>query len=251
MVIESSRKFVCARLATYEDKTEAKLLEHIYRGRSGELENTVFSILSHDGSRRLSRAGRSPTMVFGGSVGWEGTVLSLEMDRISEQYNAPQGKKDVSFSTLPIAKDVRRAVNISACDRLPLVITVGLKSKQLQKLVTLAWKEPYLGRFNWASTDEPADLKSIGIEKPEAGIWVVNPDTYGLKATVIAQLETNSKVKTMEEALSRALTTKRPSEKITRRHVNRGNATGKRWESEIPVTDPGLRPPAGRPRRGN
>ena len=250
LVIESSRKFVCARLATYEDKDEGAMLKSIYRGRSGELDNTVFAVLSHDGKSRLSRAGRSPTMVFGGSVGWEGTVLALEMDRIIEEYKVPQSKKTAAFSTLPIAKDVRRAVNISACDRLPLVITAGLDPKQLQKLVTLAWKEPYLGRFNWASTDTISELKSIGIEKPEAGIWVVNPDTYGLKVEVIAKAEADSETKPIEEALAKALAGKRPAQKDTRRHVNRGNATGKRWETEIPVTDPGIQG-GGRPRRGN
>ena len=250
LVIEYSRKFVCVRLATYEDKDEGAMLESIYRGRSGELENTVFTLLSHDGKRSLSRAGRSPTMVFGGSVGWEGTVLALELNRIIEQYKIPQSKKADAFSTLPIAKDVRRAVNISACDRLPLVITAGLDPKQLQKLVTLAWKEPYLGRFNWASTDAISELKSIGIEKPEAGIWVLNPDTYGLKVEVIAKVEADSETKLIEEALAKALAGKRPAQKDTRRHVNRGNATGKRWETEIPVTDPGIQG-GGRPRRGN
>lgn len=251
LVIEASRNFVCARLATYEDKAEGAMLEQIYRGRSGDLENTVFVILSPDGKQRLSQAGRSPTMVFGGTVGWEGTVLALEMDRILEQTSSWRKQGTATPSTLPIAKDVRRAVNISACDRLPLVITAGLDPGQLQQLATLAWKEPYLGRFNWASTDDIEELKSIGIEKPADGIWVVNPDIYGLKVEVVANLEADSKTKPIEEALATALAGKRPAEKITRRHVNRGNATGKRWEPEIPVTDPGLRPPFGRPRRDN
>ena len=79
----------------------------------------------------------------------------------------------------------------------------------------------------------------------------MNPDIYGLKVEVVANLEADSKTKPIEEALATALAGKRPAEKITRRHVNRGNATGKRWEPEIPVTDPGLRPPFGRPRRDN
>ena len=53
LVIEASRKFVCARLATYEDKDEGAMLKSIYRGRSGELDNTVFTVLSHDGKSRV------------------------------------------------------------------------------------------------------------------------------------------------------------------------------------------------------
>ena len=58
LVIDASRKFVCVRLATYEDAVEGKLLEGIYRGRSGQLENTVFVMLAPDGKTRLSASGR-------------------------------------------------------------------------------------------------------------------------------------------------------------------------------------------------
>ncbi|MGE4619110.1 MAG: hypothetical protein AAEJ04_04795 [Planctomycetota bacterium] len=252
LVIEASRHYVCARLATYEDKTEGAFLADIYRGRSGELENTVFVILSHDGKRRLSSAGRSPSMVFGGSPGWEGTVLALEMDRVLKSYKSKKTKPTSGTASLPIAKDVRRAVNISACDRLPLVISMGLNKKQTQTLASIAWKEPYIGRFNWGVANQASELESIGIKKPTTGIWVLQPDTYGLKVEVIARVEADSKTKPIEEALAKALAGKRPAEKNMRRHVNRGNATGKRWETEIPVTDPGIPPSrGGRPGRGN
>ncbi|MAJ27934.1 hypothetical protein CBD41_00845, partial [bacterium TMED181] len=61
-VIKLSRKFVCARLSTYEDHAEGELLKKLFRGRSGELENTVFVILAPDGKTRLSKSGRSPQM---------------------------------------------------------------------------------------------------------------------------------------------------------------------------------------------
>ena len=50
-VVAASRKFVCIRLSTYEDAEEAEFLRSIYVGRSGDLENTVFAILSPDGKR--------------------------------------------------------------------------------------------------------------------------------------------------------------------------------------------------------
>ena len=54
-IIRASRGFVCARLATYENKEEAEYLGRIFRGRSGQLENTVFCIMSPDGKDRLVR----------------------------------------------------------------------------------------------------------------------------------------------------------------------------------------------------
>ena len=249
LVIEASRKFVCVRLATYEDAVEGKLLEGIYRGRSGQLENTVFVMLAPDGKTRLSPSGRSPRMVFGGAAGWEGTVLALGMEHLAKSH--PPSKKPESSTgpALPVAKDVRRAVNIAACDRLPLVISGGLDDEQLQSLAAIGWTEPYIGRFGWASTSEPSQLKAVGIDKPSSGIWVVQPDNFGLQVEVIAKLPADADRDSIRKALDRALETRRPAQKSTRTHVRQGKRLGKNWESEIPVSDPGI-PPPGRGSQG-
>jgi len=250
LVIEASRKFVCARLATYEDAGEGKFLEGLYRGRSGQLENTVFVMLTSDGKTRLSRSGRSPTMVFGGSVGWDGTVLALEMGNIAERHPPTKKPEASTGPALPVAKDVRRAVNIAACDRLPLVISGGLDDEQLQSLAAIGWTEPYIGRLGWASTSDPSHLKSVGIDKPSSGIWVVQPDNFGLQVEVIAKLPADADRATIRKALDLALETKRPSQKRTRSHVQQGQRLGKNWDTEIPVSDPGISPQGrGRPSR--
>ena len=66
-VIAASRRFVCIRLATYEDKEEADYLVQVFRGRLGTLENTVFAILSPDGKKYLARPGRGPNFAFANS----------------------------------------------------------------------------------------------------------------------------------------------------------------------------------------
>ena len=55
-VIAASRAFVCVRLTTYEDKEEGEFLTTFRVTCSGELENTVFTILSSDGKKQLARA---------------------------------------------------------------------------------------------------------------------------------------------------------------------------------------------------
>ena len=59
-VIAASRNFICVRLATYESEDEAAYLRSFAAGRSGQLENTVFCILSPDGEEKLIRAARGP-----------------------------------------------------------------------------------------------------------------------------------------------------------------------------------------------
>ena len=57
-VITAARKFVCVRLATYESAAEGQFLASICPTGSGELENTVFAILSPDGKQKLARVSR-------------------------------------------------------------------------------------------------------------------------------------------------------------------------------------------------
>ena len=63
-MVTASRAFVCVRPATYESATEGKLLLSLFRGRLGNLENSVFALLGPDGKERLTKTGRSPGMVF-------------------------------------------------------------------------------------------------------------------------------------------------------------------------------------------
>ena len=63
-MVTASRAFVCVRPATYESAAEGKLLLSLFRGRLGNLENSVFALLGPDGKERLTQTGRSPFMVF-------------------------------------------------------------------------------------------------------------------------------------------------------------------------------------------
>src|SRR5438132_10035446 len=76
-VIEASRHFVCVRLTTYENKEEGDFLKSFKVTRSGELENTVFTILSPDGKRQLARAARAARQTFGDAARMAETMNRL------------------------------------------------------------------------------------------------------------------------------------------------------------------------------
>src|SRR5436853_2273798 len=67
-VVDASRDFICIRLATYEDKEEADYLVKVFPGRTGVLENTVYTMLSPDARQYLTRSGRSPDFAFQDSL---------------------------------------------------------------------------------------------------------------------------------------------------------------------------------------
>src|SRR5262245_45492737 len=114
-VVAASRKFVCVRLATYEDKDEGAFLKSLLLTRSGELENSVFVILSADGTP-LIRAARSPKQHYA-----DAAQMAKAMDRIASD-NAPKAGASSAAPLLPRVANVRLALDVAACDNQPLVV---------------------------------------------------------------------------------------------------------------------------------
>src|SRR3954469_6843198 len=111
-VIAASRKFICVRLISYEDADDMKFLKGVFTGRSGEAENTVFTVFSPDGKKALVRAGRSTRQGFRDSAD-----LAAAMERVAKPFN----NKEEGAAALPLAANVRLGVNVAACDNQPLV----------------------------------------------------------------------------------------------------------------------------------
>ena len=63
-VVAAARNFVCVRLVTYESGVEGEFLKAFNVTRSGDLENTVFTIVAPDGVRPLVRSSRSTKGTF-------------------------------------------------------------------------------------------------------------------------------------------------------------------------------------------
>src|SRR5688572_21777319 len=139
-VVAASREFVCVRLATYESAAEAKMLSAVLRTRSGVLENTVFAILGPDGTTPLVRAGRSPREAVGGPPEDAVKALPIRMAELSKKYSPSAAVG----GALPLLADLRRGLNVAACDLLPLVVVLGDVEKDL---LPLAWSRDYAGRF--------------------------------------------------------------------------------------------------------
>jgi len=139
-VVNLSDSFVCARLLSYESAEEAEFLTGIFRGRSGELENTVFCILDSDGETALSRAGRSPDFLKPGRGG-EVEDLVQAMERALRRNKST--KQAPIARSLPVAIDLHRAVNTAACDGL-LVVALRASIDDTAFVESL-WKQSLAG----------------------------------------------------------------------------------------------------------
>jgi len=234
-VVAESRKFVCIRLATYEDAKEAEFLKNVYLGRSGHMENTTFAILSPDGKRKLTSAGRGPFHAYRNAA-----QMAMGMKGIASQHEGAD-KAALGDLQLPLMKNVELALNVASCDNLPVIITVADAAERRQELnralLPSAWSESLAGQFVYVSVADKKLLKPItGVEIGE-GILVVEPDQFGLSGAVLKQFAPADRGD-LQVALPQIVASYPRPSKSHNSHVRLGIQLGIEWESEIPETDP-------------
>jgi hypothetical protein len=233
-VVAASRSFVCVRLATYEDKDEGAFLKAFLVTRSGELENTVFTILAPDGKQQLVRASRETNHLFNGAG-----RMAETMKRIAGEY--PTKGSVLPPSELPKVANVRLAINVAACDNQPLVLVfggdAGVRKELEERLAALAWSDRFIGQFVYASASSPKDLAEFEGAKFENGILVIQSDKFGQKGKVLKRTAGATREE-LARCLSEGAKLFEREEKTFAGHVREGHSKGVFWETVLPVTDP-------------
>jgi hypothetical protein len=230
-VIAASREFVCVRLATYEDPTEAKFVQALVRTHSGEVENTAFALLAPDGKTKLSRSARGTEQVYA-----DAAAMAADMRRV-----AGRSSPKAAVNSLPLAASPRLGLDVAAADGLPLVVIVGKDAATRQRLsdcvARLAWTDEFIGRFVYAE-GTVKDVIGVPGVAVDAGVVVIAPENFGQKGTVLRQVGAEVAAEKVAAAL-RASTTEHPTPaKSFQTHVREGHRLGIYWETRVPVTDP-------------
>jgi len=235
-VVAASRQFICIRPATYESAEEAPFLNSLFRGRSEDLENTVFAILSPDGKTRLCRTGRSPQFAFRSP-----DDMAAAMKQISRKYPGT----DIPAGQLPLLASVRLAVNVAACDSTPLAIVYSpdktTRDAMQKRLARLAWHKDHIGRLQYCVATNADELKKLGAADARPGLLVIQPGNYGTDGSVLTAVADDADAGELEDALSFGVLLSQFELKDRFQHVSRGRQLGVSWQTAIPVTDPGGR----------
>ena len=233
-VVAASREYVCIRLATYEDERETEFLRSVFTGRSGALENTVFAILSADGTKPLVRSGRGPFFAFE-----DAADMATQMESMLKRQARQRGALD--HAEVPAMKDVELALNVAACDQLPLVVIVatGTETRRAltERLLPIAWEEPLAGQFVYAYAAEDTDLASISGAQPADEIVIVEPGPFGMSGQVIEQFPASTTAFDLKHGMLRAMKSRSPAPKDYQAHIRIGTDLGLDWETQVPVTD--------------
>jgi hypothetical protein len=238
-VVQASRRLVCIRTLTYENTAERDFQRSLFIGRSGDVENTTFCILSPDGKNPLTRVGRGVRQVFQSPeqmAGW--------MNQAADYYDEERrkaGLKPESLAALPLVETVRVGLNTAAADNLPLVVLYGKTPDEASRLeaaaADLAWKPEFIGRCAYASTTSAADLSEVESGAAKPGIFVIQPERFGLAGRTLARAEPSASPGQLAETLRQGLRAFRPRLLAGFEYLRAGQAAGVFWDTKLPVTD--------------
>ncbi len=237
-VIQASRRFVCIRTLTYESEEERDFQRALFIGRSGDVENTTFCILSPDAKQPITRAGRGIRQIFQSPA-----QMAEWMNQAAGYYEAERrkaGQKPEPPAALPLAENVRLGLNMAAADDMPLVVLYGATPEETARLqksaAVLAWKPEFLGRCAYAATTTAKDLAKVPGD-PKPGLVVVQPEQFGLAGRVLARAEPGAAADELSEALRRGLRAFQPRSLYGFEYMRAGHEAGVFWETALPVTD--------------
>jgi len=250
-LIKATRDFVCIRTATYEDKQEATFLQWAFVGSTGgELRNFGYCILSPDGKTKLRRSTRGPNFLYANS-----DAMVADLRQISAQYSG-RTTTTTANPAVPQMKSVRLGLNVASCDGLPSVVVLGKDQTEVdslnQKLSGVIWDEQLTGKFIYASTTNPSDLKTVPGAGFQTGILIIKPDAFGVKGQLLKIISPEVSGERLQESLLNAADAFTRISKTHGLHVRNGRQTGTLWKTEIPIPTrqrtPGRTRPNPRPR---
>lgn len=233
-LIQATRNFVCIRTATYEDKQEAAFLKWAFvESTAGQLRNFGYCLLSPDGKTKLRRSTRGPNFLYANSA-----AMAADLRLISARYKGTTTAGTANRS-VPQMKSVRLGINVASCDGLPSVVVFGTDQAEVdslnQKLSAVIWDEQLAGKFIYASTTNPVDLKIISGAVFQSGILIIKPDAFGIKGQLIKTISPEVTDTQLRQSLLNAANTFTRISKTHGLHVRNGRQTGTIWKTEVAV----------------
>jgi hypothetical protein len=230
-VAEAARRFVCVRIITYEDTEEQKILHAMGGTGSGEVENTVFTILAPDATTKLLRPGRSTRDHFRSAA-----AMAEALEQISRKY---PGRDDSELPPLPKNASVKLAINVAACEGIPVVVLHAKNAETLKTLESrvrrLAWTDEFRGRFVYGIATVTDDL--VALDGASEGLSIAQSEQYGRSAKVVAHADASASSLALTLALRNGLEAARPSQVAFFEHIRQGRQQGVLWETLLPITD--------------
>ena len=161
--------------------------------------------------------------------------MAKSMTEIAQQY---PGDDNIEFTALPTMKNVRLAVNVAACDGIPLVVVYGENDEQLheleKQLAPLAFSDELIGKFSYIKTTDENELETVSGFKPNSfGYSVLVSGTYGLDGKVHLHWAADTKLDDLKKDLIEFANGTKKVVKEHRQHVQSGTRDGADWDLSL------------------
>jgi hypothetical protein len=254
--IEASRKFVCIRIETYENKESEAMVRKLLNGK---FANTAFCVFDPQGKRQLSSAGRSPSQGLqtrggrgrgrGGPSAKPGSGTAAEddshdnvirqMQRIAGQFKSTGESEETALQDF---NTFRQALNVASADqRLLMFVNVDEKAitKVRSELQTVFADPEIVGKFHLDFANTKTDQKwgqAIDGSKNEPGLVIVHSGQFGIDGQVVSHLSATEDAESIKKALLAANEKFASAEKRKKysSHVQQGRRQRLYFENEIP-----------------
>ncbi|MDP0492461.1 MAG: hypothetical protein Q7Q71_15550 [Verrucomicrobiota bacterium JB023] len=235
--IAASRSFVCVRLESYESKEHQDLVRRFLDGR---FANTAFCLLSPDGEEKLSRSGRSPSVLLRSR--WRTSEDQPTLDATVEEMQTVARKfKKRGEDREQILQDFhsfRQALNVASGDQ-RLLIAVSERSEETDaRLKEVLNGKECLGRFHldFLTAKDEEWMKRIEGKQSDAGIFIIRADRFGQKGSVMKRLKLDTSANRLRETLVECNRDFAGSEerKIYGDHVREGRRMSISFENAMP-----------------
>ena len=207
----------------------------------GRFENTAFCILSPDGKKRLSGAGRSPRQGFGaGRSGEDGQNKAVieSMEKIAAKYPV---KGSDSQAVVQDFHSFKQALNIASGDQRLLVFVVASKNDR-ERLKTsmqqVANHPDVIGRYHYdfADTIDAKWSEVITGDRNKTGIFIIQAGKFGQDGQVVAELPLNTQPEKIRSSLKQENQkfAKNETRKVYSDHVVEGRREGVKYVDNMP-----------------
>lgn len=237
--MEVSRKYVCIRIETFENKGSEEKVRALLNGR---FANTAFCVFDPEGQQRLTRPGRGPSTAFG-SKGRNGAAADDEsivrqMNQIAARFTPTDGHGN---AVLQDFYSFRQALNVASADQ-RLLVFVDAKENEKRSVETklkAVFDDPDIaGKFHLNFADSKVDRnwsQAIKGKKSSSGIFIIRSGTYGQDGVVMDRLPLSASSDDIKTAMVKANDQFSSSEtrKKYAQHVQSGKRNGIYFENEI------------------
>lgn len=208
---------------------------------NGRFANTAFCVLSPDGKKRLSEAGRSPSQGFGlGRAAPKGQneAILTSMEKISAKYPA-QGQS--SQAVIQDFHSFKQALNIASGDQRLLVFVVASNNDRERLKISMqqvANHPDVIGRYHFDFADQVDAKWSAAIEgdQKKIGIFIIQAGKFGLEGKVVAELPLDTEPEKIRAVLAKENEkfAKTEQRKNYAAHVSEGRREGVSYQDNMP-----------------